>query len=116
MARVDGGLETIWIRLEEIVDDVGKVDEFGVDPVEQVVVDVSECQRYHVGRIEPPEGRTLTQERNEPADLFWVIRGGGGNFGIVSTSGGPLPVRSNAISVTSTDMTTFISCIPLFAQ
>lgn len=31
-----------------------------------------------------PEGEPVTADRNENADLFWGIRGGGGNFGIVT--------------------------------
>jgi hypothetical protein len=60
------------------------------------------------------DGQVLHASRDENADVFWATHGGGGNSGIVSTSSGPLPVRSNAISVPSANMTAFISCIPLF--
>jgi FAD/FMN-containing dehydrogenase len=35
-------------------------------------------------RIVTASGNTLTIDRNDNADLFWAIRGGGGNFGIVT--------------------------------
>jgi FAD/FMN-containing dehydrogenase len=35
-------------------------------------------------RIVTAAGNTLTIDRNDNADLFWAIRGGGGNFGVVT--------------------------------
>jgi FAD/FMN-containing dehydrogenase len=42
------------------------------------------CDRLKSARVITVEGQTLTASYSENQDLFWAIRGGGGNFGIVT--------------------------------
>ena len=43
------------------------------------------CDNLISAEIVTAEGRLLHMSATEHADLFWAIRGGGGNFGIVTT-------------------------------
>lgn len=43
------------------------------------------CDNVLAADVVMSDGRTLRASRDENADLFWAIRGGGGNFGIVTT-------------------------------
>src|SRR5262245_52688066 len=36
-------------------------------------------------QIVTPDGKVLTANEEENSDLFWAVRGGGGNFGIVAS-------------------------------
>lgn len=42
------------------------------------------CDRLKSARIVTVSGQVLTASNDENQDLFWAIRGGGGNFGIVT--------------------------------
>jgi FAD/FMN-containing dehydrogenase len=44
------------------------------------------------------DGRTLTASNNDNADLFWALRGGGGNFGVAAS----LEYRLHAVGPTIT--------------
>lgn len=43
------------------------------------------CDNLRSARIVTAEGKILTANKHKNEDLFWAIRGGGGNFGIVTT-------------------------------
>ena len=42
------------------------------------------CDNVESFEVVTADGRIVRADRNEHADLFWALRGGGGNFGVVT--------------------------------